>query len=145
MIEKISDFILNLVPGNNKFFYIYYLIFIFLFSLLLVFYFSKKVKKSSESVPKKEITLNDLLKIASSNKSNIKDLLFAITYFSENFSVNMDEKHSFEFFKKILNHKNRQKVLFDVFHGNILPKNLKYKNELNRIEKEALNNEIKGN
>jgi len=139
MIENISDFILNLLPGNMLF-YIYYLAFIFFLSLLLIFYFSKKAKKKSKTSQKKEITLDDLLKIASSSKSISKDLLFAINYFTKNFSVDMNEKTSFEFFKKLLNHKNRQKELFDIFHGNILPKNLKYKNELDKIEKEALNN-----
>ena len=147
MIENISDFILNLLPGNNKFFYIYYLVFIFVFSLLLIFYFSKKVKKSSgdSHTPKKEVTLYDLLKIVSYPNSTIKDLLFAANYFEENFSVDMDEKKSFEFFKKLLNHKNRKKEFFDIFHGKILPKNLKYKNELDKIEKEALNNKEIGN
>lgn len=142
MIENISDFILNLLPDNNKFFYIYYLVFIFLFSLLLIFYFSKKVKKSSDTTEKKEITLKNLLNIASSDKSTSKDLLFAMNYFAENFGVDMDKNISMEFFKKLLNHKNRQKALFDIFHGKILPKNLKYKNELNAIEKEALNNKV---
>ena len=142
MIEKISDFILNLLPGNNLFF-IYYLAFIFLFSLLIIFYFSKrsKNKKNNQSTPK-EITLKDLLNIASNDKSTSKDLIFAINYFAENFKVNKDEKASMEFFKKILNHKNRNKKLFEIFHGVILPHNLKYKNELNKIEKEALNNKV---
>ncbi len=142
MIENISDFILNLLP-SNIFIYIYYLVFIFFLSLLVIFYFSKKVKNESKTSQKKEITLDDLLKIALSSKSTSKDLLFAINYFAENFSVGMDKKTSLEFFKKLLNHKNRQKKLFDIFHGNILPKNLKYKNELNKIEKEALNNKVK--
>ena len=141
-METISDFILSLLPGNNKFFYLYYLAFIFIFSLFLIFYFSRKVKKKPEK-KETEITMKDLLKISSSSKSTTKDLLFAINYFAENFSVETDEKSSFAFFKKLLNHKNRQKVLFDVFHGNVLPKNLKYKLELNNIEKEALNNKVK--
>ena len=143
MIENISDFILNLLPGNMLF-YIYYLAFIFFISLILIYFFYKKAqKKPKTKTSPKNITLNDLLKIASSSKSTTKDLLFAINYFAENFSVDMDEKTSLEFFKKLLNHKNRQKVLFDVFHGSILPKNLKYKNELDKIEKEALNNKVK--
>ena len=141
-MEKISDFILNLLPGDNKFFYLYYLLFISFFSLLIIFYFAKKAKnQSTKKEPK--ITMKDLLNIASSNKSTSKDLIFAIHYYAENFNVDMDKNASFEFFKKILNHKNRKKDLFDIFHGNILPKNLKYKNELNKIEKEALNNKVK--
>ena len=144
-METISDFILSLLPGNNKFFYLYYLAFIFVFSLFLIFYFSRKSKNSKkDNMPqKKEITINDLLKIVSSSKSTLKDLLFAINYFIENFSIETDEKLSLEFFKKLLNHKNRQKILFDLFHGKVLPQNLKYKNELDRIEKEALNNKVK--
>ena len=144
-METISDFILSLLPGNNKFFYLYYLAFIFVFSLFLIFYFSRKSKKSKkENMPqKKEITINDLLKIVSSSKSTLKDLLFAINYFIENFSIETDEKLSLEFFKKLLNHKNRQKALFDLFHGKVLPQNLKYKNKLDKIEKEALNNKVK--
>jgi len=142
MIENISDFILNLLPGNI-FFYIYYLVFIFFLSLLLIFYFSKKAKKKSKTPKQKEITLYDLFKIVSSSKSKIDDLLFALNYFAENFSVDMNKNVSIKFLKKILNHKNRQKVLFDVFYEKIIPKNLKYKKELDKIEKEALNNEIK--
>jgi len=139
MIENISDFILNLLPGNI-FFYIYYLAFIFFLSLVLIYYFYKKAQKKPKIQKPKEITLTDLLKIVSSSKSTSKDLFFAINYFAENFSVDMNEKISFEFFKKLLNHKNRQKELFDIFHGKILPNNLKYKDKLDKIEKEALNN-----
>ena len=48
-----------------------------------------------------------------------------------------------KFFRKILNHKNRKKILFDIFHGIILPKNLQYKKELDNLEKEALDNEVR--
>jgi hypothetical protein len=36
----------------------------------------------------------------------------------------------------VLNHKNRNKALFDYFHGKVLPKNLKFKNKLdnNRLK-----------
>jgi len=80
-----------------------------------------------------------LLKIANNPKSNINDLMFVLKYFNENIDFKKDIKSSFTFLKKVLNHKNRNKSLFDYFHGSLLPKHLEFKDELNRIEKEALN------
>ncbi len=136
MIEKVSDFIISLLPSNSIVFIIYLAV-IVIISIFLIFFLSK-LKKNKQNT-KKELTIDDLLEIANSPKSNTKDLVFALEYFLSKFSIKDNEEKSFELFNKILNHKNRSKILFDIFHGKILPANLEYKNKLNNIEKRALN------
>ncbi|WP_457559981.1 hypothetical protein [Caminibacter sp.] len=132
------DIIEDLLP-SSPFFYLVYLVGITLFGLLLIYLISKLNKPASnENKPDKKLTINDLIKIAKNPNSTQKDLLFALMAFNENFSVESNKNRSFELFKLVLNHKNRNKALFDYFHGNILPKNLKFKNELDKLEKEAL-------
>ncbi len=136
-MEKISDFLISLLPSSVYTFLVYLLI-VTLFSISLIFILAIKNRKKKQKI-KKEITIDDLLKIANNQKSTTKDLIFALNYFLNNFKVNNNEKKSFEFFKRILNHKNRSKEIFDIFHGKILPANLEYKNELDQLEKKALN------
>lgn len=83
--------------------------------------------------------LDDLLKIAGNKNSTTKDLLFAFAYFLENFKVKQNKDKSLKLFNLILNHKNRNKALFDFFHGKILPANLEFKDELDKLERKALN------
>ena len=130
------SFIEDLIPSNPLFF-LYYLAGVTLISLLLIYFFSKKAKKTDKK-DTPEITMPLLLKIAKNPKSTQKDLLSALILYNENFSVEKTPE-SLDFFKMVLNHKNRNKALFDYFHGKVLPKNLKFKNKLDRIEKEALN------
>ena len=138
-MEAISDFIISLLPSND-YVYLIYLGVITLFSVLLILFLARKRSEVAHNIPKKkEITINDLLKIAKNPKSNIKDLAFALEYYVTKFRVKDYEKESFELFKLALNHKNRKKMLFDIFHGKILPANLKYKEKLEAIEKVALN------
>lgn len=136
-MEKISDFIISLLPSEVYTFLIYLLI-VTLFSIFLIFILARKNRQKKQN-NKKEITIDDLLKIADNPKSTEKDLIFALNYFLNYFKVKNNEKKSFEFFKKILNHKNRSKEIFNIFHGKILPANLEYKNELDKLEKRALN------
>ncbi len=136
----IVDFLLNDIPSKS-YFYLIYLLIITFFSFFLIFYFSKKAKKTKNFNKSKKLTLEDLLKIAKNSKSNTKDLLFALVYFSETFKVKQNKDKSIKLFKLILNHKNRNKSLFDFFHGNILPANLEFKDELDKLEREALNRE----
>ena len=136
-MEKISDFIISLLPSEVYTFLIYLLI-VTLFSIFLIFILARKNRQKKQN-SKKEITIDDLLKIADNPKSTEKDLIFALNYFLNYFKVKNNEKKSFEFFKKILNHKNRSKEIFNIFHGKILPANLEYKNELDKLEKRALN------
>jgi len=137
-MEKISDFIISILPSSPVTFLIYLGVIVVL-SVLLIFIFSRqKSSKSNENTPK-TITLEDLLKIAKNKKSTKQDLAFAMEYFYNNFEIKDNEKKSFELLEKLLHHKNRTKLLFDIFHGKILPKNLSYKDKLNELEKEALN------
>jgi len=128
------DFILDFLPKENYFFLLY-LFLVFLISTVLIFFIYKKFsKKESNSI--KRISFDDLLKIVDNPNSTTKDLLFALVYFNENF--NIDNK-SFEFFRKCLNHNNRNKALFDYFHTEIMAKYPKFKDRLDKIEREALN------
>jgi len=134
----ISDVVWELFP-NSPLAYIVYLFAITVICIFLIFYFAKKSKKNTQSPLNKEITLMDLLKIANNSKSSTTDLLVALQLFNEKFVILQDKEKSMDFLKKVLNHKNRHKTLFDYFHGNILPKNITFKDELDKLEKEALN------
>jgi TPR repeat protein len=136
----ISEGIWDLSP-NSPLAYIVYLLAITVICVFLIFYFAKKSKKQTKhNIHKnKELTLEDLLKIAANPKSSTADLLVALQLFNEKFVVAQNKEKSIEFFKKVLNHKNRHKSLFDYFHGSILPKNITFKDELDKLEREALN------
>ncbi len=135
---NIIDFVLSNIPSKS-YFYLIYILSIFFFSLFLIYFFSKKAQKNNES--KKKLTLSDLIKIAKNEKSSAKDLLFALFYFNDNFKIKSDKKNSMELFRAVLSHKNRNKKMFDYFHENILPKNSEYKDELDKLERSALNKE----
>ena len=109
--------------------------------IFLIFYFARKYKKQNRPVQNehKEVTLSDLLNIANNPKSTTADLLSALMLFNEKFVVAQDKENSIVFFEKVLNHKNRHKKLFDYFHGAVLPKNITFKDELDKLEKKALN------
>jgi hypothetical protein len=133
------DFLENFLP-SSPLFYLYYLLFFVVFGLFLIFLISKLKKEEKKEYNRdKKLTIDELIKIAKNKKSTQKDLLFALVAFNENFSVEGNEKRAFELFRAVLNHENRNKAVFDFFHGNVIPKNLKYKNELDKLEKEALN------
>ena len=136
----ISDTILDIFP-STPFAFLVYLGIITFVSILIILYFSKKKshKPTKEEKNDNNLTIDSLLKIATNPKSNSKDLLSALVLYNENFKVEDDVKKSLEFFKKVLNHKNRKKAFFDYFHGNILQNNIKFKEELDKIEREALN------
>lgn len=137
----ISDTILDIFP-STPFAFLIYLGVITFFGILIIFYFAKRKPKKSKKQQKishNKVTIESLLKIANNPNSNSKDLLSALMLYNENFKVEDDVKKSIEFFKKVLNHRSRKKAFFDYFHGNILPKNLKFKNELDKIERKALN------
>ena len=139
-LSVISDTILDVFP-STPFAFLIYLGVITFFSILIIFYFATKKPKGSKKEEKTDdkLTIESLLKTANNPKSNSKDLLTALMLYNENFKVENDVKKSMEFFEKVLNHKNRKKAFFDYSHGNILPNNIKFKDELDKIEKEALN------
>jgi len=138
-MEEISDFIISLLPSSPVTFLIY-LAGITLFSILAILYFAKKPKeKLKKENKKKDLTLDDLIKIAKNEKSTLKDLAFTLSYFVEKFKIDDNKKKAFELFNLVLNHKNRGKLLFDIFHGQLIPANLSYKKELDELEKRALN------
>ena len=135
----ISEGVWDISPSSPVAFVIY-LGLITVFCVIMIIYFAKKAKKSENRQNiKKELTLDDLLKIAKSSKSKAADLMTALMLFNEKFTVEQNKEKSLQLFEKILNHDNRHKKLFDYFHGSILPKNIKFKNELDELEKKALN------
>ncbi|AZV46569.1 hypothetical protein C3L23_04560 [Nautilia sp. PV-1] len=136
----VSDIVWNVFPSTPLAFLAYLGIITFL-CLLIIFYLARKNKnkKKTATNKNKELTLEDLLKIANNPKSTTSDLLTALKLFNENFVVAQNKEKSFEFFEKILFHKNRHKKLFDYYHGSILPKNITFKDELDKLEKKALN------
>ena len=129
---EIVDFIISLLPSNNIAF-IVYLIIVPIIGVFIIFLFSRR-KDETE----KKLSLEELIKIAKYKKSTLSDLAFVLDYFANNFRVKDSEQKSFELFKLVLTHKNRGKVLFDIFHNKIVPNNLEYERILNKIEKEAL-------
>ena len=138
--SSISDFLWDLFP-SSPFYYIAYMLFVMAVGLFFIIYFSKRKPTENKEIIKKEVTLDDLIKIAKSSNSTTQDLAAALLMFNEKFKVEDDYQKSIEFFKLVLNHKKAtSKKLFEIFHGQILPKNLAFKNELDKIEREALNN-----
>ncbi len=139
IFNSLSDFFWDLFP-SSPFYYIAYMLFVMAIGLFLIIYFSKQKPEEMQET-KQEATLDDLLKIAKSSKSTTQDLLAALLLFDEKFKVEDDYRKSLQFFKLVLNHKKAtSKKIFDIFHGKILPANIKFKNELDKIEREALNN-----
>ena len=133
MIDKITDFL----PSDSLFFILYLFGFLFV-SVILIFILGRKAK-NNESKKETKFNLDDIFKIAKNPKSTPKDLAAALMIFKENFKVEDNESKIFEFFEKVLNHRNRNKVLFDYFHNEIMPMNKKYKTKLDEIERKALN------
>jgi len=138
-LSFISDEILDFTP-SSPFAYLIYLLIVVIICLGIIFYFARQIPKE-EKEEKRELTLNDLINIAKNPKSSKADLLSALMLFNEHFKVKDDVENSLEFFEKVLTHKHRQKVHFDYFHGNILPKNITFKDKLDELEKNALNSE----
>ncbi len=141
MIEKISDFIISILP-SSALFYIIFLFSIAILSLVLIMFFAKKSKKKHKANPNKDnkkITFEMLKEIVNNKNATSKDLASALILFSENFDIKGNEKDAFEFFKKVLNHKNRDKNLFKIYQEKIVSKYKSFESQLNEIEKKALN------
>ena len=137
-LNFVSDIILDLLP-STPFAFLVYLGVITFFGILIILYFARKSQKSKTEEKKYDkLSIESLLKIAANPKSSSKDLMSALIVYNENFRVKDDIEKSLAFFRYALNHKNRKKAFFDYFHKKILPKNIKFENELNEIEKEAL-------
>jgi len=133
MIDKI----INFLPSDSLFFILYLFGFLFV-SVILIFILGRKAK-NNKSKKETKFNLDDIFKIAKNPKSTPKDLAAALMIFKENFKIEDNESKIFEFFENVLNHKNRNKVLFDYFHNEIMPMNKKYKTKLDEIERKALN------
>ena len=137
MIERVSDLLISFLPSSPLFFLIYLVVFVVL-CVVMIFVFAKKKQKKSKTKVNKKLEIDDLIKIVSNKKSSNKDIITAAMLYLENFTVESAKDKSFIFFEKLLNHPNRSKDVFDIFHGKILPKNIKYKDKLDEIERKAL-------
>ena len=96
-----------------------------------------KVKTQTQEIEK--LDFEDLMAIVKNPNSTSKDILNALKLFNENFVI--DETNSQKyliFFSRALTHKNVNAEVFRYFHNEIKKKNLKYKTELESIEKKAL-------
>ncbi|GAX88162.1 conserved hypothetical protein [Lebetimonas natsushimae] len=135
------DFIENFFPNTPLAFLIFLLSFFLLTTIfvLITAKLIKKDKKLKKNNQKKQLSIENLIEIARNKKSNINDLVFAFKYFNENFKVKQFPDKAFDFFKLILTHKNRGKVLFDIFHNKTVKLNKDFEDQLNKIEKECLN------
>jgi len=138
----LSDGVWDFFP-DTPLAYIGYMVFIFSLCMLIILYIARKFKTSQKkNIPtneKKEYTLDELLKIAQNPQTSLSELLSVLLVYNEKFTVKDDVEKSLLFFETVLNHKNRDKKLFDFFHGTVLPKNIMFKDELDALEKKALN------
>ncbi|WP_024790979.1 MULTISPECIES: hypothetical protein [unclassified Lebetimonas] len=132
------DFIENFLP-DSPFVYIIFLFFFFFFTTIFVLTVAKLTKNKSIQNNNKKLTIEDLIKISKNEKSNIKDLVFAIEYFNSEFKVKQFPDKAVKFLKSVLTHKNRGKILFDIFHSKTVKLNKEFKERLNNLEKECLN------
>jgi hypothetical protein len=135
------DFIENFFPNTP----LAFLVFLFSFFLMTTIFvlitakLMKKDKKIKKDNHKEQLSIENLIDIAKNKKSNIEDLIFAIEYFNEEFKIKDFPNKAFEFFKLLLTHKNRSKILFDIFHNKTKKLNKEFEKQLNKIEKECLN------
>jgi cbb3-type cytochrome oxidase subunit 3 len=134
------DFIENFFPNTPLAFLIFIFSF-FLITTVFILVIAKILKKEKKTInnKQKELTIDNLVEIVKNKKSNINDLVFALEYFNDKFSVREFPDKAFEFFKMLLIHKSRSKILFDIFHNKTIPSNKDFKEQLNKIESEALN------
>ena len=104
---------------------------------------AKKPKKttSHKKVIQTEDKLDfeDLMAIVKNPNSTSDKLLFALEEFNKNFVI--DEKNEQKyliFLSRALTHKNVNKNVFQYFHKEIKSKNVRFKKELDLIERKAL-------
>ena len=99
----------------------------------------KPVKKVKKQIEEDVIEFDDLMAIVKNPNSTSKDILNALELFNQNYTI--DESNAqkyFIFLSRCLTHKNVNKDIFRYFHNEVKKKNLKYKKELDSIEKKAL-------
>jgi hypothetical protein len=111
---------------------------VFVILCIVIIFILGKINQKENKTKNNKLEIDDLIKIVNNKKSSNKDLITAALLYLENFTVESEKDKSFIFFEKLLNHPNRTKKVFDIFHGKILPKNIKYKDKLDEIERKAL-------
>jgi len=96
--------------------------------------FHKKVIQTED-----KLDFEDLMAIVKNPNSTSEKLLFALEEFNKNFVI--DEKNEQKyliFLSRALTHKNVNKNVFQYFHKEIKSKNVRFKKELDLIERKAL-------
>ena len=104
---------------------------------------AKKPKKttSHKKVIQTEDKLDfeDLMAIVKNPNSTSDKLLFALEEFNKNFVIDeKNEQKYLVFLSRVLTHKNVNKDVFQYFHKEIKSKNVRFKKELDVIERKAL-------
>ena len=106
-------------------------------ALVLIF------KSNNQPVTKTEnisfIDFEDLMVIVKNPTTSSDKLLDVLQKFNENFLIDeSNEQKYLIFFSRVLTHKNVNKEIFQYFHKEIKSKNIKYKKDLDVIERKAL-------
>jgi len=104
---------------------------------------AKKPKKtiSHKKVIQTEDKLDfeDLMAIVKNPNSTTDKLLFALEEFNKNFVIDEKNKQKYLIFlSRALTHKNVNRDIFQYFHKEIKSKNVRFKKELDLIERKAL-------
>ena len=104
---------------------------------------AKKPKKtiSHKKVIQTEDKLDfeDLMAIVKNPNSTTEKLLFALEEFNKNFVIDKkNEQKYLVFLSRVLTHKNVNKDVFQYYHKEIKSKNVRFKKELDLIERKAL-------
>jgi len=104
---------------------------------------AKKPKKttSHKKVIQTEDKLDfeDLMAIVKNPNSTTEKLLFALEEFNKNFVIDEKNKQKYLIFlSRALTHKNVNRDIFQYFHKEIKSKNVRFKKELDLIERKAL-------
>ena len=96
--------------------------------------FHKKVIQTED-----KLDFEDLMAIVKNPNSTTEKLLFALEEFNKNFVIDEKNKQKYLIFlSRVLTHKNVNRDIFQYFHKEIKSKNVRFKKELDLIERKAL-------
>jgi len=96
--------------------------------------FHKKVIQTED-----KLDFEDLMAIVKNPNSTSDKILFALEEFNKDFIIDDENEQKYLIFlSRALTHKNVTKDIFQYFHKEIKSKNVRFKKELDIIEKKAL-------
>ena len=98
----------------------------------------KKVIKKAVQIEDK-LDFEDLMAIVKNPNSTSDKLLFALEEFNKNFIIDENNEQKYlVFLSRALTHRNVNKDIFQYFHKEIKSKNVRFKKDLDVIERKAL-------